>query len=166
METLGDRAYRGTPSVSTRMVDLYYADARAEDKRRILAEFRKEDTHLRCVFATIAFGLGVEIKDVRKVIHWGAPRDTLGYWQEVGRCGRDTKPSEAHLYVYPGSLNKARVSQDMIDFCRLPCTSCLREYILKFLFVQGMSQASSAAGNGRCCFHCGKWITWTPDILP
>ena len=156
VDTLGDEAYmHGQHQATSRVVDLYHGEAHPEDQERILGEFRKPDTHLRCVVATIAFGMGVEVPDIRHVVHWGPAKDTLAYWQQVGRAGRDGRPGCATMYIYPRSLNRAYISTDMIDLCR--ADGCLREAVLGHLDVKG---AQSAASPGlpmyKCCSRCNE----------
>ena len=52
-------------------------------------------SHLRIVVATIAFGMGLNCPNVRRIIHWDPPGDIESYLQETGRAGKD---AEAIMY--------------------------------------------------------------------
>ena len=73
----------------------YHAGMLAENRDRVQAAFLGGETEV--IVATIAFGMGIDKPDVRTVIHTGLPGTLEGYYQEIGRAGRDGAPSRAIL---------------------------------------------------------------------
>ncbi len=60
------------------------------DKREQIQNKFMEGT-LACIVATIAFGMGIDKKDIRRIIHYDLPKSIENYSQEIGRSGRDGK---------------------------------------------------------------------------
>jgi DNA topoisomerase-3 len=73
----------------------YHAGLDAERRRRVQEGFMSGK--LDVMVATIAFGMGIDKPDVRTVIHTALPGSVEGYYQEIGRAGRDGNPSRAIL---------------------------------------------------------------------
>ena len=73
----------------------YHAGLDAETREIVQAQFLSGKTDV--IVATIAFGMGIDKADVRTVIHAGLSGSVEGYYQEIGRAGRDGLPSEAIL---------------------------------------------------------------------
>ena len=58
-----------------------------ESDKNILTSLKNEKGVCRVLFSTIAFGMGVDIPNIRTVIHCGPSSDTDDYVQEAGRAG-------------------------------------------------------------------------------
>jgi superfamily II DNA helicase RecQ len=71
-----------------------------EARERVQSDFLAG--RLELVVATVAFGMGVDKADIRTVLHLGLPGSVEGYYQEIGRAGRDGKPSRAVLMHHFG----------------------------------------------------------------
>ncbi len=80
--------------------EAYHAGMEAGARERVQTAFLGGD--LQVIVATIAFGMGIDKADVRTIVHAGLPGSLEGYYQEIGRAGRDGALSHAvlmHSYV-------------------------------------------------------------------
>ncbi len=80
----------------------YHAGMTARDRDEVQARFL--DGRAEVIVATIAFGMGIDKPNVRTVLHTGLPGSVEGYYQEIGRAGRDGLPSRAILLHSYGDI--------------------------------------------------------------
>jgi ATP-dependent DNA helicase RecQ len=88
-ERLAEELSRRIPAAA------YHAGLDPETRERVQTAFQAGE--LEVVVATIAFGMGIDKADIRTVIHAGLPGTLEGYYQEIGRAGRDGAPSRTYL---------------------------------------------------------------------
>jgi ATP-dependent DNA helicase RecQ len=137
-----------------------------EGRAREVAQRDFAEGRVEIVVATNAFGMGIDRRDVRAVIHLGPPGSIEAYYQEVGRAGRDGAPALGLLLVGAGdlALRRALLERGMEGVVPDPAMvehkwgmflelirwveggSCRHDAILRYFG----DEAETLAGCGRC----------------
>lgn len=122
--------------------DAYHAGLKFEDRSRVQEDFIFDKTQVVC--ATVAFGMGIDKSNVRWVIHHNMPKNIEGYYQEIGRSGRDGLKAHAllfHSYADVIQLRKfaSGASNEDVQVAKLDrmkqfseATTCRRKILLSY----------------------------------
>ena len=74
----------------------YHAGFDSKGRDKAQDAFQRDDVDV--IVATVAFGMGIDKSNIRYVIHRDMPRSVEGYYQEIGRAGRDGVASDCVLF--------------------------------------------------------------------
>lgn len=148
--SLGKDAFVGGHTHAHRLVSMYHGEIGTGLQNYTLQTFGNKDTVLRVLISTIAFGMGVEVSDIRRVVHWGKSKTLLSHWQEVGRAGRDGEPAEAIWYPMHISGTDKLVFQQMKDNKNV----CLRKMILDYFVLPGKMGTLQLTEQVPCLGQC------------
>lgn len=90
----------------------YHAGLDAETRKSI--ESGLMQNKWKCVVSTNALGMGIDKPDIRFIIHTQIPISPIHYYQEIGRAGRDGKPTRIILFYNESKNNESGVPADSV----------------------------------------------------
>ena len=122
--------------------EAYHAGLNFEKRSKVQESFVYDKTQIVC--ATVAFGMGIDKSNVRWVIHYNMPKNIEGYYQEIGRGGRDGLKAHALLFHSYADVIQLRnfasgASNEAVQIAKLDrmkqfseATTCRRKILLSY----------------------------------
>lgn len=143
----------GSPSIfSNRLFAQYHAQYSKEYRNSLVKNLVSGTATARVLFVTVAFGVGIDVPTVERVIHIGVPYTMEEFFQETGRAGRNGSQAISTVYFNSYDISKGKRALEAIMRQYVTANSCRREIILRHF---GASVASECCGH-KCCDNCKR----------
>lgn len=139
--------------------DCYHAGQSRETRQAAQQRFMEGSTDILC--ATSAFGMGVDVPGIRRIIHEDVPDSVTDYAQQTGRAGRDGNGAECILYLEPiRMLRRGNFRSRDRNILRRWLRNLKRRWelrqMLKIVFTADCIPSALAAAFGQRAAHCGQ----------
>lgn len=145
--------------------EAYHSGIHPDKKSQIHQKFLSDE--IKCIVATISFGMGINKKNIHTIIHYGCPKDIESYCQETGRAGRDGHPSQCHIFYSESDFiinrhflkniidpNLKNHHEQMVSVMEkyLYSTTCRRKFILDYFESTDYIKCNVKT----CCDNCSN----------
>ena len=162
-DVLGNASYypAGAEKISdNRLFGMFHSCTPQYNKTIILKSLLDPNGIVRVVFATVALGMGIDLKDLNAIIHYGAPQSIDDYFQESGRGGRHGDSATSIIYWKPIDcpVRKEPLTvhqHELIDVRRYleNVSVCRRKWLIEYF---NPACAKSGEDSSRCCDICNS----------
>ena len=135
-----------------RLFGQYHAQYPKHEKDRLTNDLVNNVCKARVLFVTVAFGLGIDLPSIRRIVHIGVPHTMEEYFHEIGHAGRDGLPANATMYFNSYDIRSGKNCVDAVMKELVTGKHCKRELILMYFgykLVRDFSQAMHS-----CCDIC------------
>jgi len=149
--------------------DYYHGGRTPPERERVHLRFLSGQLPVVC--ATVAFGMGIDKPDIRRVVHYGAPKTAEEYYQHIGRAGRDGGPATCEMIASDADFARYAsefYTKDLPEGAKerlLASTERLRAYAnhssscrwVALLGLMGERATFAACGTCDCCVRSKKF---------
>ncbi|XP_068754402.1 uncharacterized protein [Montipora capricornis] len=134
-----------------RIVEMFHSRSDELNKEEILKSMGESNGCIRVLIATIAYGMGINCKDVKTVIHYGPSYNCETYLQESGRAGRRGQDQCKSVILYSNIMTK-HCHESMVTYLKQN-DKCRRKVLLEKFDVD-VSKLPAYEYPHRCCDIC------------
>ena len=159
--SLGEKAYtnynpQGPNDDRNRLFDMFHMKTDDNVKDSICASYQDPKGSTRVVLSSTSFSMGLDVKNVDTVIHYGPPNDVDDYLQESGRAGRNPEiQCHAILLKYKRCLGSPNISNIMKEYVKT--MKCRRQLLLSVFDTDKEEKHA----HHLCCDNCKRTCNCT-----